>query len=284
MSDNNNPGATMDRRQMTKLMMLVSGGMALSPFAAASASTGNEGFKDSAEELLAFMKMQSRTDTGYTEYFNSGTVYAAIPGRAPLAMYGYEGLLRFYTRVVGKNLFEVTFIEAGTYLDLATGKRMDSFKNPVTGVSNAVDHIVEGPLTWQWTAENLKVKEPFPIVRRRVEWQHFAGESWLYFDNILTGGGFGNPANLVTHIGSTAQLRDKSRNRVDNVVLVDSSINPWAAWLKMGDTPGRSSTAVVGRKLGALSEAPARLTKYIAAKHPKVLEGVEGWATARQAT
>lgn len=281
MSDLCNPGTAMDRRQVTKLMVMVSGGMALAPFAGATAAGAAEGFKDGAEELLAFMKLQSRADTGYTNYANVGTVYAAVPGRAPLALYGYEGLLRFYTRVLGPNHYEVTFIEAGTYLDLATGNRMDSFKNPLTGVSNAVDHIVEGPMSWQWTVENLKVKTPFPILQRRVEWQHLAGESWLYFDNILTGEVPGLPAALVTHVGSTAQLRDRSRNRVDNTVLIDSSINPWAPWLKMGDAPGRLSTAVIGRKLGSLAEAPDRLMKYIAASHPKVLEGIEAWKPAR---
>lgn len=275
------PETTMGRRQLAKLMLMVSGGLALAPYAGAAAPGNSDGFKDGNEELRAFMKLQSRCDDGYTEYFNSGQVDAAIPGRAPVAMYGYEGLLRFHTRVVGPNSFEVTFIEAGTYLDLATGKHLDRFQNPITGVSNTVDHIVEGPMAWQWTSESLKVKQPLPFLQRRVAWQHFAGESWLHFDNVLTGEVPGLPAALVTHIGSTAQLRDKMRTRVDNTVLVDASINPWAPWLKMGNAPGRLSTAVVGRKLNNLSEAPGRLIKYIAANHPKVLMDVKQWAATR---
>ena len=136
MSDFAVPDATMDRRQLAKLMVMVSGGMALAPYAGAATPANTSGFEDGNEELRAFMKLQSRCDDGYTDYFNSGQVYAVIPGRAPVAMYGYEGLLRFHTRVVGPNSYEVTFIEAGTYLDLATGKRMDRFqRSPVTSVT-----------------------------------------------------------------------------------------------------------------------------------------------------
>ena len=271
-----------DRRRMTQLMALVPGGLALSPMLGATAAHAALPFAGSADELRAFMKLQSRTDTGYTNYFNAGTVYAAIGGSTSVPMYKYEGLLRFHTRVLGPDLYEVTFIEGGTYLDHKTGQKIDRFLNPVTGKTVAVEHIVEGPMSWRWTPESLQVKNPIPILSRRVAWQHFVGQSWLHFDNIISAGAaagpMGHAAALVTYSGSTAQLNDKARTRVDDTVLMDSSINPWSPWLQMGDAPGRLANNIIGRKLGALSGAPKRLLQYLGGKHPKVLGNVETWA------
>lgn len=271
-----------DRRRMTQLMALVPGGLALSPMLGGTAAHGALPFTGGGEELLAFMKLQSRADTGYTNYFNAGTVYAAIGGSTSVPMYKYEGLLRFHTRMLGPNLYEVTFIEGGTYLDHKTGLRIDRFLNPVTGETVAVEHIVEGPMSWKWTPEALQVKNPIPILSRRVAWQHFAGQSWLHFDNIIAAGAaagpMGNAAALVTYSGSTAQLRDKSLNRVDDTVLMDSSVNPWAPWLKMGDAPGRLVNNIIGRKLGSMSGTPDRLLKYLSANHPKIIGDVKNWS------
>lgn len=261
-------------------MILASVGTTLAPFAAANAKS----FNDDADELLSFMKLQTRADDGYTNYLNAGTVYAAVPGRAPVPLYGYEGLLRFHTRVMNKSAYEVAFIEAGTYLDLKTGDRLDRFPNPLTGITNTVDHIVEGPMSWQWTTETVHVTNPLPILRRRVDWQHFNGQSWLHFDNFISltspAGSPIHAAALATYVGSTAQMRDMARNSVSDTMLIDSSINPLAPWLEMGSAPGRLANNIIGRKLGTLSEAPDRLIKYISAAHPKVLNGAEAWKAA----
>lgn len=281
MSDSSRNGPTLSRREMTQLTIAVSAGLAAAPFTAANAADHAEPFKDAGDTLRAFMRLQSRVDDGYTSYFNAGTVYAVLAGRQSIPMYGYEGLLRFHTRVAGAGRYEVTFIEAGTYLDLATGQRMDRFQNPITGVENVVRHIVEGPMSWRWTRQNLGVTSPLPILRRRVAWQHFEGESWMHFDNLISlpgPGGVRHAAALVTYVGKTVEMLDAKRVSVADTVLIDSSINPWAPWLAMGEDPGRLANNIIGRKLGALSEAPDRLIKYIAASDPHVLEGVERWA------
>lgn len=274
-------GLTLGRRQVTQLMVLAFAGAAAPAMGSTKVDDRPYAFKDAAEQLRGFMKLQSRTDEGYTNYLNEGVVYAAQPGRQSVPMYAYEGLLRFHTKISGPDLYDVTFIEAGTYLDLRTGERLDRYQNPVSGKTNTVDHIVEGPLGWRWTAETLTVKTPAPTLQRRVEWRHFGGQSWLYFDNMISaelpGGRRLNAAALAAYAGETSQLRDRARTSVSNTILVDSSINPWAPWLDMGDVPGRLANNIVGRKLGAMSEAPNRLTKYIASTHPSVLEGVEAW-------
>lgn len=280
MTDADRSGALLNRREAAQLMVLASAGAALAPLGGLEAAP----FAGRAEELRAFMKLQSRADEGYTNYFNSGTVYAAIPARQSIPLYRYEGLLRFHTRILGPDLYEVTFIEAGTYLDLKTGEPLERFANPVTGVTNKVDHIVEGPMQWRWTVESLHVKAPEPVLRRHVAWQHAEGQSSLYFDNMiaapLPGGGVFNAAALATYVGQTSQIADHKRSSVTDTVLIDSSINPWAPWLAMGDRPGRLANNIIGRKLGAMTEAPDRLLRHIAATNPRVLKSVDGWKAA----
>jgi hypothetical protein len=200
-------------------------------------------------------------------------------------MYGYEGLLRFHTRVVGANRYAVTFIEAGTYLDLETGEPLERFQNPLTGVANEVHHIVEGPISWEWTAGNLHTTTPLPILHRHVAWQHLEGQSALQFDNMISAGAPGGPvqhaAALVTYVGQTSQMQDKRRASISDTVLIDASVNPWAEWLAMGDAPGRLANNIVGRKLGATTEVPDRLFKFIATRHAAVLEGVDAWPAVR---
>lgn len=282
MSDHIRNGDTLTRRDAAKLIVMAFAGAA-APFGDADAADAAL-FKDNAEQLRAFMRLQSRIDNGFTHYLNTGTVYAALPGRQSVPLYGYEGLLRFHTRVIGPNTYDVTFIEAGTYLDHKTGERIDRLQNPITDVANTVEHIVEGPMTWRWTAENLTNPAPAPTVQRRVAWQHLEDQSCVHFDNMiamdLPDGTHLNAAALATYVGRTAEIRDHKRTSVANTMLIDASINPWAPWLKMTDVPGRLVNNIVGRKLGAMSEASDRLLKFIDATHPRVLKGVEAWQAA----
>ncbi len=254
----------------------------ISPVAAAAASGLD--LTTPAGKLRAYAQIRSRADgkPSFTVY--RGTIYAVPDGQPGVPIFDVEGCSWHRTERIDDTHYKASLVEAGYYLDRATGQPLDIWRNPINGLDCKVQHY----RTFQYSTlrpdaiERAAAPAPGMQFRGVVPPANQIGDQvWMqedlfvripnkgvetFADPLEYSGPFVTATSLATW---TAKVTDLTSGAgfVPSTMHFQTA-NSWRPFMRMGTTPGIFSWRMMGVKRPTRDGVPAALQARILKDYP----------------
>ena len=217
---------------------------------------------------VEFVRLRCATDGSdvCTEW--SGSVYGFTPGQMQKELFHIVGMNVSRCLQNEKGEWFQTSRELTYYLDPATDKILQTWKNPYTNEDVNVMHVANNPVqnpltgTFKGTLQNNIVTAQLDVN--------------LTYPNILsTDPKFSDYGNQALYQASelfklTALLKDVQNSKKPSAPMILSwdRVGPWLPWMKMKDAPGMLIYSARGSKLKSFAELPSLLQQEINTRMP----------------
>ncbi|MGA1797212.1 DUF1838 family protein [Sphingomonas sp. 4RDLI-65] len=217
---------------------------------------------DDARKIIR--KLRYRTDEGMVFWWIKGEYLADVDATlTPLYGMNFGGIQMVRQGQDGG--FDVTQMELGFRTDLATGKRLGDFRNPLTGEMLVSPFNPIGPTTIHYSPDAIPTV-PRNLGGSDIEFQPFPetpfeaqGNVFVQYrarSRVRTAGFADRIVNDVSMIyGPSAQALDPRTTSVDAWVH-SSDVTSFPRWLKMGDRPGTITLRGIGAKVLKIGDMP----------------------------
>ncbi len=270
---------TMTRRTFT-------GSLALASLAAPLSSIAREDFRRTLDldnphdNLTAMVKMRASLEPVDCPHWYFGTIYAVLPGKAPIPMVDYEGSEIDYYQKQPDGSYRAYSATVSFFRDTRTRKRLDTFENPVTGKTNVVrPNSISVKAHYIYSVDGAKRSDdtrPFselPPLQAQTKWTESGPHIWLTMNRPY-------PAGLPmgedqTGRGLLRELHDASTPKVYTTAN-PTYIAPWLSWMDMQGHPGHTVWAGPARKLDSVTEYPRELLDFMEQHYPQKLTAKPG--------
>lgn len=261
------------------MLALTAAGGALLASGGAVARTSTNVPTTPDEWLRAYMLMRGALDERLVIGFISGRYYGVVDGESR-ALYGVIGATFSRYRRRPDGAYDGISKEIPYFYDLATGKVIDTFRNPYTNEDVAVEHGGYPPARII-IGRDLKLSVPTPMPGLTLE-DDIVGREILGDDVFLTeqtvsafqAPGMTKPVRYSDVVTIHASLADLQRPGVSRVRAQNSYVSTvsWRPWLKMGDRPGHLTGVGYGGYGASVNDLPKTWRDAVAVRHPEVLK------------
>ncbi len=287
---------------MARAGALAFAGPLASPLArGAAAGRWNPDFEDPRDNLRAYVKMSTSLDPKEVVYGHfSGHVYALVPERPLRPILRLEGFGLGRTLPQPDGSFRALWKEVGYYKDLATGRILESWDNPL-GDRTEVLHI-NNPVVNSTLAPSFRAPgAPQPGPGREIVFGNHSraadpsapfvlpwfvnGDTvsvWLDVAAVVP-----NPlppaqwprestgptiriAEQFLLTGRLADLRDPAHSSVPTTGAWNR-FGPWLPWMLMGGQPGELFYRAMTRRPTGIDDLPADIVEYTRRRYPQFL-------------
>lgn len=231
------------------------------------------------DRLTAIAKMRGATDGRLVIGYVIGARYA-VPEHKAIPMMGILAATFSQYRRVSDDAFEARALEVAYFTDLATGKLLEKWKNPVTGTTVDVQQTRMGPSRITLTADGLTVANPKGEATG-LRLQHVFQAPVVVGDNVwiteqINVDGPPGPRpfvynELTTFHARKSELDDPARATVATQVQYQSLIT-YRPWMGFGDTPGHTIARGAGTHVASIGELPPYYLELTKRLHPDVLK------------
>lgn len=270
----------LDRRALfTGLGALALGAAARPAWSLAGQERAGLDLADRRDLLTAIAKLRGATDDRLCIGYVVGTRYA-VPEHRAIPMMGILAATFSQYRRVSDDAFEARALEVAYFTDLATGKLLEKWKNPVTGTTVEVPLTRMGPSRIRVTADGLTVANPSGEASG-LKLTHVFQPPVLVGDNVwlteqINVDGPPGPRPFVYNELSTfharkSELDDPARATVAAQVQYQSLIT-YRPWMGFGDTPGHTLARGAGVHVSRIGELPPYYLELTRRLHPDVLK------------
>lgn len=229
--------------------------------------------------LTAIAKLRGATDDRLCIGYVVGTRYA-VPEHRAIPMMGILAATFSQYRRISDDAFEARALEVAYFTDLATGKLLEKWKNPVTGTTVDVPLTRMGPSTIRLTADGLTVANPSGEAAG-LKLNHIFQPPVVVGDDVwvteqINIDGPPGPRPFVYNELSTfharkSELDDPARAAVASQVQYQSLIT-YRPWMGFGDTPGHTIARGAGVHVSRIEELPPYYLELTRRIHPDVLK------------
>jgi len=235
-----------------------------------------------ADFLTAVAKLRGSTDDRLCLGWVIGTRYAVID-HAAIPMMGILAATFSRYRKVRDDAYEAKAIEIGYFTDLATGKLLESWKNPVTGKTVEVPQVRMGPSAFTITAEGLTLQRAAGEavgmeLRHRFRPAVTRGDDvWITEEIDVSGTPPGPEAKpfvyneMTTYHGLRSELEDPALATVSTLVGFHGLVT-WRPWMGFGSLPGHTTAHGSGSRAERIEDLPENYLRLTERYHPDVLE------------
>jgi len=273
------PERTLSRRAFT-------GSLALAALATPFSGTAREKFRrtldlnDPQDNLTAMVKMRASLEAVDCPHWYFGTIYAVLPGKAPIPMVDYEGSEIDCYEKQPDGSYRAYSATVSFFRDTKTRKRLDTFENPVTGKTNVVrPNSISVKAHYIYSVDGAKRSDDtrpfseFPPLIEQTKWTESGEHIWLTMNRPY-------PAGLPmgedqTGRGLLRELHDRDTAKVYTTAN-PTYIAPWLSWMDMKDHPGHTVWAGPARKLDSVKQYPRELLDFMEQNYPHKLTAKPG--------
>lgn len=266
------------RRTLLKAL----GGLALAPVARPALALAPAAGLDLAnrrDRLSAIVKLRGATDDRLVIGYVQGARYA-VPEHKAIPMMGILAATFSRYRRLDADTFEARSLEVAYFTDLATGRVLDTWKNPVTGRTVDVPHTRMGPSRLRVTVDGLAVADPKGEAAG-LKLNHAFQDPVVVGDNVwiteqINVDAPPGPSPFVyneftTLYGRKSELDDPARANVATLVQYQSLIT-YRPWMGFGDAPGHTIARGAGQHVSRVEDLPPYYLELTRARHPDVLK------------
>ena len=257
--------------------------------AAAAGTTGltalaRSGFDLSNPEdfLTAVVKLRGSADDRLCLGWVIGTRYAVIDHEA-IPMMGILAATFSRYRKLRDDAYEANAIEVGYFTDLATGKLLETWKNPVTGKTVEVPQVRMGPSSFIITAEGLTIRQAAGEaigmeLRHRFRPAVTRGNDvWITEEINVSGTPPGAEAKpfvyneMTTYHGLRSDLENPALATVPTHIGFHGLVT-WRPWMGFGSLPGHTTAHGSGARSQGIEDLPEYYLQLTERYHPDVLD------------
>jgi hypothetical protein len=276
------PEKTIDRRSVLRLFGTAAAGATGIPALAASALGEPALDLSRADDFLAaVLKLRGSVDDRLCMGWVIGTRYAVIDHAAIPMMGILAGTFSRY-RKIRDDAYAARSIEVAYFTDLATGKLLETWKNPVTGKTVEVPQIRMGPASLIVTARGLEVERPSGEaagmeLRHRFEPAVTRGDDVWITEIINVDGQPSRPGakefvynEMSTYHGKLSALADPRQATVPTSVNFHGLVT-WRPWMGFGDLPGHTTAHGAGTRAARIEDMPEYYLELTERYHADVL-------------
>ncbi len=232
--------------------------------------------------LASVVKLRGSADDRLCAGWVIGARYAVIDDAALPMMGILAGTFSRY-RKAGEGTYSARSIEVAYFTDLATGKLLETWQNPVTGKVVDVPQVRMGPASFIITAEGLTVQraagEAVGLkLRHRFRPAVIRGNDVWITEEIGASRGAADPDakafeynEMTTYHGLISDLEDQALATVPTQVSFHGLVS-WRPWMGFGDVPGHTTAHGAGSRAQGIEDLPKYYLKLTERYHPDVLD------------
>ena len=227
------------------------------------------------DALTAMIKMRGSLLAEDVPHWYYGTIYAVLPGQAPLPMVNFEGSEIDYYERQADGSYHGYAATASFFRDTVTGKLIETFDNPITGERNTVrPNTISVRAHYIYTINGYKRSDdPRPIdaaasIADRLHWREMNDDIWMTTRRAYPEGVAMGEHQLIR--GSLAELHDPDTVKV-YTTAAPTFIAPWLGWMNMRDHPGHTVWTGPAKKLDRVEDYPRELLALMEKNFPEKL-------------
>lgn len=261
------------RRRLCQAAALTSLSALARPGRPAVQSAGMLDLEDPEDALTAMVKMRGSLVAEDVPHWYAGTMYAVLPGRAPVPLVDFEGSEIDYYERQPDGSYHAHAATVSLFRDTETGKILDTFDNPITGERNEVrPNTISVNAYYVYSVKGFKRSDdPRPLpdmpgIHRQLKWLESGDHVWLTMRRPYPPAVPMGEHQLIR--GSLQELHDPDLARV-HTTGAPTYVSPWLDWLNMGDRPGHALWVGPARKLDSIAEYPRQLLDYLEKNFPE---------------
>jgi hypothetical protein len=256
---------------------------------------GGLDISDPVRGHLANVKLRGTLGNGWIYRQYRGETYAVLAGKAPRAMFRFQGLIKAKWTDNGDGTHTEVLYDTAAFLDWDTQDYLEKFKNPITGRINHPIHTWDGPRTTTYTANGpvypwTRTRPTNPVI---LPWRVVDGYAWL--DEQAS---FERPHVLKPEEWPLASSGDNTVSMVSvsiggriadlaNPALASARHNlrwtamrSWLPWLLLGQRPGLMLTVGSGRELSGPDAVPDSMLEILDRQQANFLVSEQPWKEA----
>lgn len=232
------------------------------------------------DALTAMVKMRASLEAKDSPHWYFGTIYAVLPGKAPIPMVDYEGSEIDYYERQADGSYRAYGATVSFFRDTRTRKRLDTFENPITGKTNKVEaNSISVKAHYIYSIYGAKRSDddrPFgdtPAIQNLLKWTESDDRIWLNTRRPYPPGrAIGEDQTIQ---GSLRELHDPDMPKVYTTAQ-PTYMAPWLPWMDMQDHPGQTVWAGPARKLDSVEQYPRELLDFMEKNFPEKLTAKPG--------
>ncbi|NBC36346.1 DUF1838 domain-containing protein [Novosphingobium sp. FSY-8] len=275
---------SIDRRAlMGGALGMGAGGLALASGiapanAAAAAPALNALPTTDAERSAMIRRMRFRTDAGYIWWWMRGETYAQQGAKlTPLFGLLFGSAMKVTPNADGS--VDVLQTEVGFRFDLNTGKRLRTFRNPITNEDISIPYTPVGPTKAHYDPNNT-LDLPAQVGGAMMQLHHATDRLYRVGEMVA----------FRTHTAAHVQTEGQADRDVNDLSILFSpaaeALNPkvtnatcwvqgsdvanYARWLKMPQGSGNQTIRTVGQKVTSLSDMPQDWLAMVEEEEPRL--------------
>ena len=229
--------------------------------------------------LQSVVKMRGSTDERLCIGWVAGTRYAVVEHRAIPMMNLLAATFSQYRQKPGGD-YEARSIEIAYFLDLVSGKLLETWRNPVTDRVVDVPQVRMGPSAFDISADGLQIRRAAGeavgmSLNHRFESPYQRGDDvWITEVIDVNGKPRKDSRPFVYNEMSTyhARLSDLANPALATVPANISfhGLVTFRSWMGFADTPGHTTAHGSGTRASRMAELPAYHQELTKALHPDV--------------
>ena len=230
---------------------------------------------DPQDALTAMIKMRGSLLAEDVPHWYYGTIYAVFPGKAPVPLVDFEGSEIDYYERQDDGSYHGYGATVSFFRDRETGRRIEAFTNPYTGVrSEVLANSIAVKAYYIYSVNGFKRSDderPLPAepqIQKLLEWRESGDHIWLTMRRAYPAGLPMGEHQIVR--GSLTELHDPDLPKV-YTTGAPTYVSPWLPWMGFGDMPGHTLWVGPARKLDSVKQYPRELLEFMEKNFPEKL-------------
>ena len=277
--------STLSRRQFLKTSAYATAGTGLmlntsSALSAADTPARYLDMNDPTDALTAMVKMKGSLEPVDCPHWYTGTIYAMLPGKQPVALIDYEGSeIDFYERQEDGS-YHAYGATVSYFRDTNTGKLIDVWENPITGKKVEVQpNTINVKAHYIYSIYGMKRSDdptPFsaaPMIHKKFKWWESGEYTWLNTKRQVPKTRAYGEDQLIQ--GLTSELFDPDLPSV-KTTATPTYMSTWLPWMGMQGIEGHTVWTGPAHKLESVKQYPKYLLDKIEKDFPNKLTAKPG--------
>lgn len=223
--------------------------------------------------LEGMLRMTASLEEEDVPWWFDGTIFGIVGESAPLPLVRFQGWEVYWVRPVDDDAFELTGHTVTFFGDVETGEMLDTFDNPYTGKTNAVQPSVQGGgagFGFNYSVDGVrptKFLDKMPEKPLLLQWSSVRDVIWMHAETAYPPG-LSQPRKQRQTM--FAPLDDFRNPEVSNLptTFTATVFENWPRWMEMGDEPGHVIWHASGAKIDTLDDLPPDFRARLERDHP----------------